>query len=41
MSGKGWSRKSSCPQYDHAINLLWFDFVNLLHYVFRVRSVQN
>jgi len=41
LSGKGWWRKSSCPQSHQAMNLLWFDFVGLYNMSLEYDLLQN
>lgn len=41
LSGKGWWRKSGCPQVHQAMNLKWFEGLGLFNMSIKYRLLQN
>ncbi len=41
LSGKGWWRKSGCPQVHQAMNLKWFDDLGLFNLSIKYAQLQN
>jgi len=41
LSGKGWWRKSGCPQVHQAMNLKWFDDLGLFNMSIKYSLLQN